>query len=232
MTLTISIKEHIAQRLESSAVLFAREATRLEEEFEKNKDSLGDRKAEYYNRVQEYTSGAIIMAVAGIEGMVNEILSESSTKINRPSVVPMHNVTSTSLKRWSNLWEHGIPGRGFNALEKCQAALHIADIEPLPDDQGSVQNLKLLIILRNRLVHSEPIVTPFGSHLSQGEKAPLERKLLGKFSESSIADPHSPFIWAKCLGAGCARWAVDTSAEFTNDFFAALGIPITRTPNW
>lgn len=235
MTVSAYIKDYIAQRLESASILFAKHATEVEGTFVSSKTELIAKQTAMHNRVQEYASGAVIMAVAGIEGMVNELLSESCCDFARsiPSSTPMSNVSEKVQDRWASLWNRQVPGKGFNALDKCQIALAIADLDTLPDDKGSVQNLKLLITLRNRLVHSEPSFTPNGPELSQKERDSLERKLTGKFEPCQIASEYSPFIWERCLGAGCAQWAVTTALDFGNDFYKSLGIPIQhKVPSW
>lgn len=184
MAITAYIKDYIAQRIEAASIQLARHATEIENEFIANKDKLTLKQIALHNRVQEYTSGAVIMAVAGVEGMVNELLSESSCDFARsiPRSVPMRNVSNSAQDRWASLWKRSVPGKGFNAIDKCQIALTIADLKPLPEDHGSAQDFRLLITLRNRLVHSEPAFIPNGPELRQKK----ETLWKGSSKESSI----------------------------------------------
>jgi hypothetical protein len=235
MAVTALIKDYIAQRLETASIQLARHATEIEDGYIWSGGELTYEQIALHNRVQEYVSGAVIMAVAGVEGMVNELLADSSCDFARsmPSTTPMSNVDDRAQDRWANLWKQGVPGKGFNALEKCQIALATADLPPLREDQGSTQQFKLLLTLRNRLVHSEPAFTHNGPNIQQSELDPLERKLRGKFTPCQMVPDHYPFIWARCLGAGCAQWAVSTAIGFGNDFYRALGIPIQHeVPSW
>ena len=229
-TPTIYVKDYIAQRLESASILFAKHATEIEKAHIWKSGEVPSEWKAPHNRLQEYVSGAVIMAVAGVEGMVNELLADSACNFARsmPSNVPMSNVDDRIQDRWARLWKQEVPEKGFNALRKCQIALAIADIPPLREDQGAAQQFKLLIKLRNSLVHSEPAFTPHGSAVSQKNRDPLEKMLSGKFIPCRMVPNNSQFIWARCLGAGCAQWAVNTTLEFSNEFYSTLGIPITH----
>jgi len=181
-------------------------------------------------RVIEQTIGAVIVGVASVEGMINEIFSEAAGTLPRRDL--MRNVDRKSYMRWAQLWNDGAVDRGLNALEKCQLALAEANLPPLANDRSAVENMKALIALRNELVHSEPKFRPHGPRLPQRERDPLERKLRGKFKPNQLVPEHAPFMWQRCLGAGCAKWSVETLSAFENEFFAALGIPIHSEIQW
>jgi hypothetical protein len=144
----------------------------------------------------------------------------------------MRNVDGKAYARWGRLWIEGAFDRGLNALEKCEIALAVADLPPLPSDRQAVENMKALIALRNELVHSEPKFWPHGTDLSQKERNTLERKLTGKFKHNELVPKHAPFIWQRCLGADCAKWSVETVSAFQNDFFGALRVPIHSEIRW
>lgn len=225
------VNDLIASTLRSASIGFARQAVDL------SNASSWDRVSEFTSqhkienrRVIEQTIGAIIVGVAGVEGMVNEILAGSADGFSQRG--SMRNIDEKAYARWARLWNEGAFNRGVNALEKCQLALAAADLPPLRSDRKPVEDIKALIALRNELVHSEPKFRPHGSDLLQRERDSLERKLTGKFKLNELVPMHEPFIWQRCLGAGCAKWSVETVSAFENEFFNVLGIPHHSEIRW
>lgn len=225
------VSDPIASTLTSTSIVFARRAVSL------SSASGWDRVSEFTiqhqienRRVIEQTIGAIIVAVAGVEGMINEILAGSTDRFSQRD--SMKNVDERAYARWARLWDEGAFSRGVNALEKCQLALAAADLPSLRSDCQPVEDMKVLITLRNELVHSDPKFRPHGSDLTQKERDSLERKLTGKFKLNELVPKHEPFIWQRCLGAGCAKWSVETVSAFENEFFSALGIAIHSEIRW
>jgi hypothetical protein len=225
------ISDPIASTLTSASIGFARRAVELSNASSWDRVSVLTTHNEIENRrVIEQTIGAIIVAVAGVEGMINEILAGSADRFSRRD--SMRTVDEKAYARWARLWNEGAFDRGLNALEKCELALAVADLPPLPSDRQSVEDMKALIALRNELVHSEPKFRPHGLDLPQKERDSLERKLAGKFRLNELVPKQAPFIWQRCLGAGCAKWSVETVSAFENAFFSALGIPIHSEIRW
>jgi len=159
----------------------------------------------------EQTIGAVIVSVASIEGLINEILSGPNDRLVDKG--NLQNVSDQAYLRWGRLWKDGAFDKQ-NALEKCQLALSVADLEPLPRDRGAVQDLKLLISLRNEIVHSEPKYRADGKDLPEKDRDKLERSLKSKFEPNQLVPQSAPFIWQRCLGAGCAQWCVETESAF------------------
>lgn len=221
----------IASTLSSASIAFARRAVELTKA--STWRGFGEQTIQHKienRRVNEQTIGAIIVAVASAEGMINEIFAGAADSFPRRD--RMRNVDGKSYARWAQLWNDGVVDRGLNALEKCQLALAEANLPPLAGDRSAVENMKVLIALRNELVHSEPKFRPHGPDLPQKERDPLERKVRGKFEPNELVPEHAPFIWQRCLGAGCAKWSVETLSAFENEFFAALGNPIHSVIKW
>ena len=172
----------------------------------------------------EYTASAVIMAVASAEGLLNELLSGArDERLQSTRWVPMANVSKDALKKWSEMWESDPRD---SLVDKCHTMLEHAGLTPLPRGQGPLQNLEILISLRNELTHSKPVYRAHGISVPRTERDPLERSLLGKFKSSQLLSDKLPFMWQRCLSAGCAQWAVSTEIEFRNALFTILGIPI------
>jgi hypothetical protein len=47
--------------------------------------------------------------------------------------------------------------------------------------------------------------------------------LQGKFNLNPLTGAGNPFYPDKCLGHGCAEWAVNSSIKFVDEFFEKLG---------
>jgi hypothetical protein len=179
----------------------------------------------------EFAASTVIMSVAALEGILNEMISGADDSLSNAGVA--RSTTQRAIdRRWARLWQRDVPGRGFNALEKVQILLEIADIDPLPTDHGSAQQLFALIRLRNELIHSEPTYEPHVPFGPQSNRGKLEKLLSGKFELSTVLPVTVPFVWARCLSAGCARWAVETEIAVRNDLNKALGVPITISAPW
>jgi hypothetical protein len=57
---------------------------------------------------------------------------------------------------------------------------------------------------------------------SQAEK--FGKLLKNKFPENPLAQKNQQFFPDKCLGHGCAEWAVQNSLEFTDQFFKNIDL--------
>jgi hypothetical protein len=54
----------------------------------------------------------------------------------------------------------------------------------------------------------------------------FEKILRKKFAPNPLAEKNNPFFPDKCLGHGCAEWALINSVIFTDEFFRRLGLPV------
>lgn len=98
-TSSATIKEYIADRIHGASVQFARHAIDIEANYAPKKgkslDSETDEVKIARNILQEYVAGTVIMAVAGIEAMINELNEEArydftATEIARvPQTFPL-----------------------------------------------------------------------------------------------------------------------------------------------
>jgi hypothetical protein len=55
----------------------------------------------------------------------------------------------------------------------------------------------------------------------------FEKALHGKFTLNPIPGPGNPFYPDRCLGQGCAAWAVSSSVAFANEVFRRLTVKAT-----
>jgi hypothetical protein len=77
-----------------------------------------------------------------------------------------------------------------------------------------------LIALRNALVHYKP-----EWDTEQKKHKEIEDRLIkSRFALNPFAGPNDAFFPKKCLGHGCAEWAVTSGVTFINEFFNRLGL--------
>ncbi|MFY9800219.1 MAG: hypothetical protein WAK10_03120, partial [Methanoregula sp.] len=115
-------------------------------------------------------------------------------------------------------------------VNKYQKILVIADKSPFNEDNPVFSDIRILIEIRNYLMHykREWVVvqkskTPGDSAETHGEK--LERIIRNKFVKNPLAQKNRLFFPDTCFGHGCAEWAVHNSLAFTDEFFRKLELP-------
>ncbi len=199
-----------------SAALF----TRLSHKIEKNYD--GRFSPELDSECRSYVTGAIFAAVAFLEATINEFLMDITDK----SVEKRQHLEQKDITMIANLWARDIFGR-LSTLEKYQIALILAGKEIFDTNINPYQDVSYLVKLRNALIHYEPEWIIDISEINEIEPHKFESMLKGKFNLNPIAGDGNPFYPHKCLGHGCAEWAVNSSIKFVDEFFGKRGtIPI------
>jgi hypothetical protein len=116
-------------------------------------------------------------------------------------------------------------------LTKYQKILTIAGRSPFDEGDQAFANVRDLIEIRNYLLHykREWIVIADGEKRGPGEDtagAKFEKSLRKKFAINPLAPRNQPFFPDKCLGHGCAEWAVVNSLILTDEFFRRLDLPV------
>ena len=81
------------------------------------------------------------------------------------------------------------------------------------------QDADALVDLRNAVVHYRTGVR----HHPDPAPLKIEKRLAGKFPPSQFCDQSVEFFPHRCLGAGCAVWAVKAARTFADEFHAKLG---------
>jgi hypothetical protein len=91
--------------------------------------------------------------------------------------------------------------------------------------QPPCQDVSTLIVIRNVLIHYKPAWA--SAEEEQADKKILSLQQEKKFSLNPLISGQSdPFFPDKCLSYGCARWAVNTSIQFVEEFFTKMGLPV------
>lgn len=163
---------------------------------------------------RSFVTSSLLSSACALESTINEWFSYPEEIASRPR-------PATGL-RIQRLWALGIPRTAsFQILQKYQIGLALTGSSEFDEGSEPFQSARLLVELRNWLVHYEPTWEPVPAHESSGEFPPhkLMRRLRGKFAENPLCHKDAPFWPYKCLGAGCARWAAEAAHQLMDAFF-------------
>lgn len=195
-----------------SAAFFARESGKFERE-NKEKDIVS---SEVLVPHRAYVTGCIFSSVSFLEAQINEIFTDAADD-KRDIIHPL----GDKIFVMAEMWKLGVPKTAsYPILRKFEIAVALAEKKLL--DRGALiyQNIGLLIGLRNALIHYEPISSTSTAEASQA----LEEKFRGKFPLNPLTGSKTPFFPERCMGYGCAKWAVESSISFVDHFCTQLGI--------
>jgi hypothetical protein len=200
-----------------AARLFAKQAANLE---------AVDSRPQFDVEERAYVTATVIAASAFLEAAINEVYADATDR----DKLQQTELSSEALHSMRTMWaefEDGDAPRGLNVFTKYQLCLRLLGKTEIEKDQRIHENAIILVRLRNALTHYKPTyqeITPSPSGLSK-----LEKSLLGKFPENRrMAGTGNPFLSDRCLGAGCAAWAVRSAEEYADEFFNRISI----TPNY
>lgn len=166
----------------------------------------------------------ILCCTSFLEANINELFMDAS---ENPNGI-IKDLPKSTIKRLSKMWNRGIPRTAsYPILEKYQIALALSNKKEFDLGTLLIQNITALIKLRNALIHYEPesvITKDITQENSIVKKQRLEQQLKGKFKLNPYTGIDNPFFPDKCLSLGCALWALNSSINFTDEFFMKLGI--------
>ncbi|MGY4665127.1 hypothetical protein ACVWZ9_005921 [Pseudomonas chlororaphis] len=214
---TMTSRNYLSISHLSAASLFAKRSTELEPTL-----TLGE--SESTNGLREHNAcivSTIMLSIAFLEATINEFFSDCAEE-------PYAKVaTLPTCKLMAKLWTRGIPRTAsYSILEKYEIALDLNESQPFDKSSYPYQDVKLLIELRNALIHYEPetIQHPTGILEEQRDLHKFEKKLRGKFELNSLTGAGNTFYPDKVLGSGCARWAVKSAVSLADIFYSRLSI--------
>jgi hypothetical protein len=169
-----------------------------------------------WNRHSAAASSAVVLAVCSLEAIINEFHLNAADGAG-----PQLGKAAAMARRIADVWD---TVERQSLLRKFQWVLEIAGCEPFETDRLPYADVKCLVELRNELVHYKP---EWSHSMERGSR--LEQRLRGKFDLNVLAAPGMHFLPYRCLGAGCARWAVTTVLAFTKGFDTRLGVTFPFT---
>ena len=219
-SLSIQIRHYLSIQHLESALFFCQRCERLE----------CQHKAQEWQQVscrhQAFAIGTILSAVAFLEATANEIFADA---LDSHLTEHLSGLNISAAERLGRLWHLGVPRTAsFDILRKYDIALAATDRPAMDRSKNPVQAITLLAKLRNALVHYEPETLLIGENPASPEEVHyLESRLKGKFRMNQLMKgTANPFFPNKCLGHGCANWAVESSTAFVRAFSRKMGTKV------
>jgi hypothetical protein len=212
-TVSISIRSHFATHHIAAAGLLAEKSGDIEAHSGTVSEyRLGEHRA--------YVVSAIFSSVAALEANINELFLSAVDNLSAAYSDADPMVRELFAEYWPIVERN-------ETLSKYQTALILA--RRMKFDRGipPYQPTDHLIKLRNALVHYKP---EWDTALVEHKK--LEDRLHTCFPHNPFADANDAFFPKRCLGSGCAKWAVRTSIEFVGEFYSRMGIPHPQEDRW
>ncbi|MET3457112.1 hypothetical protein [Pseudomonas kilonensis] len=216
-SISISSRHYLSISHLSAAALFSQRAMALEPVLTLGEPASNEGLREH----QACVVTSIMLSVAFLEAVINELWADCSEAFDFSRHKDLQNAEVMGA-----LWKRS-PLKRSTMLEKFELALELNMKPALSRDASPYQDVKLLVELRNALVHYEPETIFNFSNDSENTEVEhrFEKRLRGKFEINRLTGPGNPFYPDKVLGAGCARWAITSAVAFTDDFFGKLGVP-------
>jgi hypothetical protein len=179
-------------------------------------DMAGDSRFDLKHRGQ--VLGSILSGVGFAEAMVNELFQDALDG-HAPAGAGIDPLAASTRDLMAEYWRATREGQTGRTLDKYQALLRFAG-EPLLDEGSRLyQDASLAIQLRNAIAHYRP------EDLSPDEPKRMETRLRGKFEDCRLfAGSNNPWWPDHCLGAGCARWVLESVVAVADHVVDATGV--------
>lgn len=162
---------------------------------------------------------AITASVSFLEAAVNELFEDATDGHGVTGDGYLAALAPTTIAAMATEWRRTGHGRDNSVRDKYELLLTTSSTSALDLGARPAQDLTLLVILRNTLVHYLPDDT------AADVVHHLERKLRGRFETNRLMLGSGNGWWPDhCLGAGCAGWAVQSAEAFADAAFGQVGI--------
>jgi hypothetical protein len=193
---------------------------------EKNYAESGEISQELVLQHEAFILNSLFSSVAFLESTVNELWSDAADN----AYFFTDEKNEALLKNIGDKWKNENYFDRTPMVNKYQKILAIADKPVFDEHHPAFSNIRNLMEIRNYLMHyrREWVVIQNGRVPDAREETRVEKfekMLKNKFRENPLAHNSRPYFPDKCLGHGCAEWAIVNSLEFTDEFFSRLELP-------
>jgi hypothetical protein len=180
--------------------------------------------ARFSIRHRSYVLSAVGEAVAFLEAFINELFQDAADA-TEPKPVPgahvgLRGLSDDVVQLMAAYWNSTDEGERVRTLDKYDTARLFAGCQRQDRGRLADQDVPRVIALRNWSVHYRP---QSYSHDEPDLRAKVEDARVRITENALMAGADNPWSTDKALGAGCARWAVDTVRAFVDEFVAAMG---------
>jgi len=163
-------------------------------------------------RHRAHVTAAVLASAAFLEASINELYLELQ-KLSHSGQPNLRRELAMLPRVWPQIARSPV-------LHKYQLALSVADGDQYDESRPPFIDADSLAHLRDALLSYRPDWED-----RRGRHRTLEKRLHTKFPPNVIAPPQAPWFPDRCLGAGCAKWAVRTVQLFSDDFCHRMAIP-------
>jgi len=219
---SLKIKNYLSLYHILAAAYFARQCFKIE--LRKGEVS------QKYNDNSAIEHRALVMAciassVSFIEATINEVFADAADNQHKSEHIRQLDKETRDLL--ASLWEVESYARTASTIDKYQSALKLGKKAMLEKGKNTFQDAKVLIDLRNALVHFKPewVIADTG-RVDQSDLHILEKKLKNKFALNPFLRDARPLFPTLCMSHGCAKWAVDSAVTFVERFYQEMGMTI------
>jgi hypothetical protein len=207
--------------IQSAAVL-----CRLAYAIEKNHAESGEISQESILRHEAFILNSLFSSVAFLESTVNELYSDAADN----AYFFTDEKNELLLQNIGEKWKNENYFDRTPVVTKYQKILVIADKPVFDEEHAALKAIRNVMEIRNYLMHyrREWVILQKGGVTDAREETraeKFEKMLKNRFMENPLAHKSRPFFPDKCLGHGCAEWAVKNSLDFTDEFFSRLDLP-------
>ena len=159
-----------------------------------------------------FVTAAVLSSVAYLSASINELYLEVR-KLSHPGEPHVRRELDLLVEAWPRISR-------VQVLQRYQLALAVADADQYNPARMPYLDADNLIRLRDALLSYDAEWDD-----ERGKHHTLESRLANKFDPSPLVSSRRPWFPDRCLGAGCAKWAVETVQVFTNDFYSRMALP-------
>jgi hypothetical protein len=218
----IRFRDCFSVRYMQSAALLCQLAFSIEQEYRE----VGKIPADLHLQHEVFVLNSVLSSVSFLESTINELYADVADEAYYFADEKHEEILRLIGEKWKN-------EKNFDRaplLIKYQKILVIAGKPSFDEGDQAFANLRILIDIRNHLMHytREWVVLGELGFRDAGEETTsgkFEKILRQKFAANPLAYKNQPFFPDKCLGHGCAEWAVVNSLIFTDEFFRRLELP-------
>ena len=163
-------------------------------------------------RYRAYVTAAVLSAAGFLEAAINELYLELQ-KVTQSEDSHLRHELALLVNAWPQIAKSPV-------LQKYQIALSVTDADQYNEDASPYAEAESVVRLRDALLSYAPEWDD-----TRGNHQLLEARLKDAFPPSPLVSSQRPWFPDRCLGSGCAKWAVNTVQVFTNDFYERMALP-------
>lgn len=213
-TVTVSMRGYLSAQHLWAAEHFTRLATEVEAAH-----SGGHR---FSPRHRSYVLGAVGESVAFLEAFVNELFQDAkdSTDGVPGAATRVHGLPDDAVRLMAAHWNSTRDGVNTQTVAKYDAARTLCGHPRGDAGRLPAQDVPRVISLRNWSVHYRPLT------FSHDEPDLRLEDARARIAENGLMlGAGNPWFPERALGAGCARWAVQTMRVYVDEFVEVVGCP-------